>query len=395
MNIITEPRYHMKYLNIQNTELKAKGAFETAREIEGQPDLWSKIFEKLASENDAITKFLDMTLSKVRKILLTGAGTSAYIGCSVEGAMQRNTGITTLSVPTTHLVSHPQDYFEYATPMLLVSFARSGNSPESVAAVKLADKHCKKCFHLIITCNEDGDLANYDQNNNVHVFLLPPDSNDKSLAMTGSYSGMLLSALLMSDYKNISNLGPTVNTLSKYGKEILSEKLNQIQDIGQLPFKRAVFLGSGPQYGTAMESSLKLQELSDGAIVCKNDSYLGFRHGPKAVVDEETLVVYYFSNVESVLRYEIDLVNGMVEGKKPLRGVGISVKTIDSANIDELILLDTASKLVEIEEQYLPVVMVMLGQLIGFYKSLSLGLEPDSPSTTGAISRVVKGVNIY
>ena len=166
-------------------------------------------------------------------------------------------------------------------------------------------------------------------------------------------------------------------------------------EIGRLPFKRAVFLGSGPQYGTAMESNLKLQELTDGSIICKNDSYLGFRHGPKAVVDEETLLVYYFSNNESVLRYEIDLVNGMEEGKKPLRQIGVATKQLQDLKIDDLMVLGTSGQSEGIEEQYLAVATILVGQMIGFFKSWNLGLCPDSPSTTGAISRIVKGVKIY
>ncbi|HZJ35742.1 MAG TPA: SIS domain-containing protein, partial [Gillisia sp.] len=344
----------MKYLNIEEAKLKAIGGLDTAKEISGQPQLWVKIYDKLVSKKDSINTFLGLALNQAEKIILTGAGTSAYIGNSVEGAMQRNTGITSISIPSTHLVSHPQDYLNRKTPTLVISFARSGNSPESIAAIKLADAHLDVCFHLIITCNGQGDLAKYSSKNKHLVLLLPPESNDKSLAMTGSYSGMLLTALLFSDFKNIEKLNSTVQTLESYGNELLCKKLGQIEKIASLEFKRAVFLGSGPFYGTAMESHLKLQELTDGSVICKNDSYLGFRHGPKAVVNEETLLVYYFSNREDVLRYEIDLVKSMDVGKRPLRQIGITAKQLDIPTIDELIVLEN-SKTLNINEEYLSV----------------------------------------
>jgi tagatose-6-phosphate ketose/aldose isomerase len=286
----------MDYLNIEADKLKGIGALDTAKEISGQPELWVDVFHKLMLERKEISEFLKSTLYKTKKIILTGAGTSAYIGFSVEGAMQRNTGINTYSVATTHLVTHPQDYFEKDTPTLLISFARSGNSPESVAAAKFADKYCLNCYHLIITCNKDGDLARFSSKNKNLVFLLPPNSNDKSLAMTGSYTGMLLAAILLSDFDNLDTKESTINTLVEYSKVLLYQRLKDVKNIASIPFKRAVFLGSGPLYGTAMESHLKLQELTDGFVICKNDSYLGFRHGPKAVVDEDTLIVYFFSN---------------------------------------------------------------------------------------------------
>ncbi|WP_205123396.1 SIS domain-containing protein [Maribacter aurantiacus] len=385
---------NMKYLDIGTSQLKAIGGYDTAKEISGQPELWGKILDKLEKERDIITSFLDSTLNKVEKIILTGAGTSAYIGLSVEGFLQRNTGITTLSIATTHLVSHPQDYFESGVPTLLISFARSGNSPESLAAVKLADNHIRDCSHLIITCSEDGKLAKYESDNDYLVFLLPPESNDRSLAMTGSYSGMLLTILLMGRFDKLKYLKKTVATIKDSATKLLSEKLGQIKKISGLGFKRVVFLGSGPLYGTAMESQLKLQELTDGHVICKNDSYLGFRHGPKAVVNEETLLVYFFSNNEKVLQYELDLVQGMGVGKRPLKQIGISMLEYDIPSVDELIVLGDVKSGV-IEDEYLAVLYIVLGQLLAFYTSLNFKLRPDSPSETGAISRVVKGVKIY
>lgn len=385
----------MNYLDLEESELKTLGALETAKEISGQPELWIDIFKKLVIERERISSFMNQALDSVTKIILTGAGTSAYIGYSVEGAMQRNTGLTTVSVATTHLVSHPQDYFQPEIPTLLISFARSGDSPESVAAVQLADKFCDNCYHLIVTCNEAGNLASFDYKSESLVCLLPPDANDKGLAMTGSYTGMLLVALLLSEIDHITEMEKTVETLTNYAEVLLSKKLDVIRNVASGKFKRAVFLGSGPQYGTAMESHLKLQELTDGSIICKNDSYLGFRHGPKAVVNEETLLVYFFSNSENVLRYELDLVNDMANGKKPLKQIGVATQKLDVPSIDELIVLGQPGQLYKVKEEYLAVVTILLGQLIGFYKSLDLGLQPDSPSTTGAISRIVQGVKIY
>ena len=384
----------MKYLNIEETILKEKGAFYTAKEISGQPVLWKNIFKKVVADSKGLNSFLENVLNQTKKIILTGAGTSGYIGYSIEGAFQRKNNITTISIPTTHLVSHPKDYFDRETTTLLVSFARSGNSPESVAAVKLADKYCENCYHLLITCDFNGNLAKHNFKNNSYVFILPPESNDKSLAMTGSYSGMLLAALLINDIKNINTLNSKVKLLFDYGNRIFEKYLGSIKEVASMPFKRVVYLGSGPQYGIAMESHLKLQELTDGQIICKNDSFLGFRHGPKAVVDKNTLMVYFFSNVNEVFRYEKDLLESMENGKKPLFQLGISEGKLDAINIDKTISLSKEENLF-ISEEYLSIAYILLGQLLGFYKSLDLKLKPDSPSRSGAISRVVKGVTIY
>lgn len=382
----------MNYLSINETELGKLCAVHTASEIAGQPLLWKEVYENIRLKRGEIEVYLDNTLPKVNKIILTGAGTSAFIGMSLEGVFFRNFNIPAIAVPTTNLVSHPNNYIRANEPLLLISFARSGNSPESCAAVELADKICQNCYHLIITCDAQGLLANYRSNSPKYIYILPDRANDKSLAMTGSYSGMLLSALLMANINRIQDLKREVKIICDYGERILTEYIEKIKEVANLDFKRTVFLGSGPFLGTATESHLKLQELTDGEVICVCDSFLGFRHGPKAVINEETLVVYIFSNNKHVMRYEKDLVEAMKQGKSPLYQMGISeIPVID--DLDFSIVL--AEKDQEIEEEFLAVCNIIPGQLLGFFTSLKLGLKPDNPSATGAISRVVKGVKIY
>ena len=383
----------MKYFKIDETELQKKGAIYTAKEISEQPLIWGQTYKKLLHEHKKVKEFWDKAIKRSEKIILTGAGTSAFIGYSLEGAFQRHTGITTVSIPTTHLVTHPSDYFQNNVPTLLISFARSGNSPESVAVVKLADNICKECYHLIITCNEEGELMKYESKNDKFNFVLPPDSNDKGLAMTSSYTSMLLSGLLLSRIREIDKLKEQVASLIKFGKNIIANSSDKIREIAALDFERAVFLGSGPLYGTATESHLKLQELTDGQIICKSDSFLAFRHGPKAVINEKTIVFFIFSNKNHVLRYEKDFVMSMIKGKKAMLLAGISDGPVSDLELDAHILLSDVST--HIEEEFLAVCSVLPAQILGFFKSLVLGLSPDNPSTSGAISRVVEGVVIY
>jgi D-galactosamine 6-phosphate deaminase/isomerase len=380
-------------LNLETTLLAEHGGFDTAKEIAGQPDLWLKIYNQILGDKERIHRYLIEALPEVSKIILTGAGTSAYIGLSLHGIFNRSMRTHTDAVATTDLVSHPGNYFFDHETILLVSFARSGNSPESTAVVNLADRLCKKCFHIIITCDGNGQLAKWKSDSTKLIIVLPPESNDKSLAMTGSYSGMLLCGLLVARLREITKLASQIEYLHQYGNKILKQYAPRLKEVSDLDFKRVVFLGSGPFYGTATESNLKLQELTDGNIVCKNDSYLGFRHGPKAVTDEKTLMVFIFSNNPFVLQYERDLVLSMKKGKKALFTIGIFESEADGMELDmEIRLSDTGNHL---DEELLTVCDILPAQLLGFYKSLELGLKPDSPSVSGAISRVVEDVTIY
>lgn len=382
----------MKYLNFPVDELTRLGAIHTAREISQQPALWLKIWEEANARRSAIEEFF-RTTQPVRRIILTGAGTSAFIGLSLRGAFQRSRGILTEAISTTDLVSHPQDYLLPEVPTLLVSFARSGNSPESAAVVRIADEICRQCFHLVITCNPEGLLAMYPSPNPKYVYTLPAEANDQSLAMTSSYSGMLLAGKLLANIDTVADQQSAVQTLARYAERVLTNNVAELKEIAALDFKRAVFLGGGPLYGTATEGHLKLQELTDGQVICKNDSYLGFRHGPKAVIDSHTLVVYTFSNDKHAQQYEKDLVGAMKKGNPPLAEMGIAEAAPEGITLDHLITLSNGTNTVD--EEFLTVAAIVPAQLLGFFKSLQLGLKPDAPSATGAITRVVEGVQIY
>ena len=384
-----------KYLGIDTGKLQSSGGFFTAKEISQQPSLWQKTWALINDQQAQIKEFLNDAFStKGLEIILTGAGTSAYIGNILQGTFQQNTERNTHAVATTDLVSHPTQYFRAKSPLLLISFARSGNSPESITAVNLANSCCEKVFHLIITCNPHGKLATVVKDKSTYVFLLPEEANDQSLAMTGSFTSMLLSGLLISRISEIKELQKQVDQLSKYGNYILDHYAANLQEASLLDFKRAVFLGSGPLKGSARESQLKLQELTDGKVICKYDSFLGLRHGPMAVIDNSTLLVFLFSANGYVHQYEVDLLNAINKHEKGLFRIGIIQQKDEDLDVDLSIKLQQDDTEL-LEDVFMAVCSVLPAQILGFYKSLNLGLSPDSPSVNGAISRVVQGVEIY
>ncbi len=379
---------------LSQNELKDLGALHTAHEIAGQPELWLKTYQFLSIVRNELEHFLQPLWARPGlQIIFSGAGTSAFIGEVAQGIFQKNLNIASRAIATTDIVTHPEHYFLRSVPTLLISFARSGNSPESIKTVELADALCTDIHHLIITCNADGHLAQKANPANSFVFLLPPEANDQSLAMTGSFTAMLLSAILISKIHELHLMEAAIQTLAQYGKTILSQYASHLQNAAQLPFKRAVFLGSGIFQGVARESHLKLQELTDGKVICKFDTFLGFRHGPKAVIDPETLMVYLFSNRRYPQLYEIDLVKSVYKGQKGIFGIGISETPLPQVHPElSIVLSENGSHL---NEDLLSVVSVLPAQILGFYKSLYFNLAPDHPSVSGAITRVVQGVKLY
>ncbi len=383
-----------KKLRFDEEELAENSSTFTAREIFGQPELWRKTYDLFMESVPNLKSFLNPIFEKKDiQILLTGAGTSAYIGEVLAGPIQKNIKIPSRAVPTTDLVTHPELFILKDIPTLLISFARSGNSPESVKAVELANTVSKNIFHLVITCNSEGKLAKHSDNNNSFVLILPPESDDKSLAMTGSFSSMLLMGLFIANINRLESIEQQVNILTVYAENFFDRFIEEVKKIAKLDFHRAVFLGSGLFSGIARESHLKLQELTDGKIICKHDTFLGFRHGPKAVIDKKTLLVYLFSNNIYSQQYEIDLVNSINLSGSGCYKVGIMEKDIADIELDSKIIFANNGEI--LDEEFLTVAEVLFAQTLGFYKSLELGLNPDSPSVSGMIHRVVQGVKLY
>ena len=364
----------------------------TQKEIFQQPELWTQVHEKLSHSKDAIKDFLSPLIAEPhQRIILTGAGSSAFIGETAVQQVSKLTGKIVQAISTTDLVTHAEDFAIENTPTFMVSFARSGNSPESIEAVRLMNLYQKNISHLFITCNENGKLAQIALPESIPCYklILPDSTNDKGLAMTGSFTSMLLACFLIFDIKNLQNLNHNVHRASETAIALLNQA-DKIKSFALLPFKRAIFLGSGPLLGMARECHLKLQELTDGKVICKFDSFLGFRHGPRVVANKDAVIIYLFSADEHVRKYEFDLVMQIASDTPEIPilyyGATFDVMLHHCTHLGTSYRDSSGCNL-------LP--YAIIGQMLGYYKSLDLGLDPDNPSVSGAISRVVQGVNLY
>jgi tagatose-6-phosphate ketose/aldose isomerase len=297
LHALSAPRFTAKDNKKETTNLNIIDMTTsfTFNEIHQQPAMWRKELQSLLDAKAQISAFMHKYLTPDTDIVLTGAGTSAFIGDAIEPVM-RGIWKNVRAVPTTDLITHAEYLLDADKPLLLISFARSGNSPESVGAVNIANRLCKNVAHIYITCNKNGKLAANSGKDNILLLLLPEETDDKSLAMTSSFSTMLLTCLMLGHIDHLENDADMIEKTIKNAEAVIADYEQPLRAIAERPFERGVFLGSGALKGIAEECHLKLQELTDGAVVCKFDSFLGFRHGPKAVVNSKSIVVYLMTD---------------------------------------------------------------------------------------------------
>ena len=379
-------------LGLDPLDLETRGASWTAREIEQQPAVWGKVAALIRQRRSTIDAFLAPLLADPQlRIVLTGAGTSAFIGECLAPALLRQLSCAVEAVPTTDLVAGPDRYLDRDAPLLLVSFGRSGSSPESVAAFDLAEQMAGRCHHLVLTCNADGALYRRCQSqDNALAIALPDETHDRAFAMTSSFTAMLLAAatifgVVPDDAEHIANIGAAGAALLRHSAPLAAA-------LAERGFERVVYLGSNELAGLAREAALKLLELSDGQVMAGFDTPLGFRHGPKTMVNERTLVLMFLSNDPYTRRYDLDLLRELRNDGRAGQVLALSGQPEAEGEAGGLLLVDGMA---EASDVALALPFITFAQSYALRQSLQLSLRPDTPSVSGTVNRVVAGVTIY
>jgi tagatose-6-phosphate ketose/aldose isomerase len=377
-------------------ELKAMGADITTREIKQQTGLWAETYRIYQEMRSAIDGFVAeaAAMGKGRtRVVFAGAGTSAYVGDTVAPYLRRVGDTDTFDfapVATTDIVSAPLDFLRADDPTIFVSFARSGNSPESLAAVERARTITKDIKFLNITCAPEGKLAVQAADDPDALTILLPGANDQGFAMTGSFSCMALMAMLIFDPATDEQKKAWVDQAKTMGEEVVSRE-GEVASFLAGDYDRLTYLGSGALGGLTREAQLKVLELAAGKMATSFDTSMGYRHGPKSFVDDRTLVFVFVSNDPYTRQYDVDILN-------EIGGDDIAQHTI-AIQQDTGELYDGETFLFRgydaLPEGYLALPYVMVAQTVSLLNSIKVGNTPDTPSPSGTVNRVVKGVTLH
>ena len=372
-------------------EQQRLGYFHTLREICQQPSTWTGTCDLMVAQAPR----LQSILSGICALILTGSGSSEYAGDCVRLVLQDELGILTQATGGGMLLMHGISALAPARPALIVSLARSGDSPESVGALAFMLRSDPQIRHLVLTCNKTGSLAkSYQHDPRVTVITLNEETNDRGLVMTSSFTNLVLAARLLGLAADPARYRTICDQLSHLASELIHEYVGKIAQVAKQPFHRVLFLGSGPRFSAARESALKMLEMTGGAVTTMPETYLGVRHGPMSYIHPDTLVVCFFSSDTTLRAYETDLLRELDQ-----KNLGLAKLIVGESIPKDVVRQDDVAieckGLARLGDANAALIDVLVGQLLAFFRCLDMGLRPDSPSEAGVINRVVQTFTLH
>lgn len=386
----------MNYLNHDEQDLLNRKALITAKEIENQPQIWKKLAEVLASRQDELAAFMNKVLAiKGLRIVFTGAGSSAFIGEAMSMMLAGEYKLACETVHSTDAVATPEECF-FDVPTLLISCARSGDSPESCGAINAASREVKDLYNLVLCCNKDSSLANMDLDPEKSLVInIPQEACDQGFAMTCSVSCMCLStwALFSGDKmaERIAQIGALADDVAAQMPAIQAKAA----EVAKFDYSRIIYLGFGVLRGLAREGAIKSQELTNGTVVALYDTPTGFRHGPKTVLNDEALVVVMASPLERASLYDKDMIHELCTEKNPHVAVVAGDYTEYALDEAQYVYRYAEPACFAKSEISAYIHSLMFLQVLSFEKSYALNMTTDNPCPGGEVNRVVQGVTVH
>jgi tagatose-6-phosphate ketose/aldose isomerase len=345
----------------------------TRNEILHQPDLWPDTVRRVRRAR--------LDVNPDERPVLTGAGSSAYAATAIAAAWPG-----ARAIPTTDLLLDARTGGVPELPQngLLISIARSGDSPESVGVVELIQRVRPDVRHLAISCNERGRLSSMPD---VTSILLDPRTNDRSIAVTSGYSNLVLAGLAV---RHGEALEREVSAISGRTRDALASLDTTAGEIAARGASRVTVLTPPALFGAAREASLKVLEMSDGAIVSMPETFVGVRHGPMTFLRDNELVLCLLSSDMHLRRYEEDLLFEL-RAKQLGRIVAVVTAPLDRTLADQTVPANAP----ELPDALRTPFEIVFPQLLAYRLSVALGLNPDVASSRGVINRVVQGVRVH
>ena len=359
-----------------NAEAAEKGGFEhfMMKEIHEQPkavrDTLNSVLVDGKLDMSAVG-LSDEDIKKIDQICIVACGSAYHVGVAAQYVIE-----DLAQIPVrTELASE----FRYRKPLLsknelVIIVSQSGETADSLAALRLAKEKGIKTLGIVNVVGSS--IAR--EADNVFYTLAGPEI---AVATTKAYSTQLIAAYCLAiqfamvrgtidEAKYLELIQEMAQLPDKIQKIIEDKERIQWFAAKQVNAKDIFFIGRGLDYAVSLEGSLKMKEIS----YIHSEAYAAgeLKHGTISLIEDGTLVIGVLTQSEL---YE-KTVSNMVECRS--RGAYLmGLTTYGNYNIE-----DTADFTVYIpktDEHFMTSLAVIPLQLMGYYVSVSKGLDVDKP----------------
>lgn len=347
--------------------MEQAASYHTYHEITTQPQAWEDVLQEINAQTPQLLASWDQ--DKPRSVLFTGCGSTYYLARAAAVIFQAQTEIPSVAHPASDLVLFPDIFIKDGNKPLLVAISRSGETTETLLAV---DRFLSLGLGQVIgiTCYEDSSLAKM-----VSTALVARQAHEESIAQTRSFTSMLVAAQALATILAGKSLSDEYLRLPRLGANLLDDHSALAKSLGEdAGIERFFFLGSGPFYGLACETMLKMKEMS--LSYSEAFHFMEFRHGPMSMVDHHSLVVGMLS--EMGFSHEVTVLREM--RTLGARVLALYPHALPPEHADYQCLLPGGLSDLERGPLYLPVL-----QMLAFYRSLHNGQNPDKPNNLSAV----------
>jgi glucosamine--fructose-6-phosphate aminotransferase (isomerizing) len=349
-----------------------ENGYFTRLEIFSQPEAWAAALNVL---NETRRSVLDIgTAGSFDQVIFTGCGSTYYLSLAAAALTQELTGRPSRAFPASELWLYPGSSY-VAGKTLLVAVSRSGETTETLRACQ-AFQGDKRGNLLTLSCYGDMPLAKMGALN-----IVLPSGQEQSVAQTRAFSTLYLGTVALAClWADREDLFASLSKLPEAGTRLLKNYTSLATGLGHdTSIDRFYWLGSGPRQGLACELSLKMKEMS--LSHSEPFHFMEFRHGPKSMVTPSALVIGLRSSAnekyESAVLADVKALGGrvldMAETDSPASPRGADRGVRFESGLDEAVR----------NVLYLPV-----GQIIAFERSISKGLNPDSPTNLDTVVKL-------
>ena len=342
----------------------------TLQEIQTQPDAWAAVLDVIRKGAQLWQTFFAQGPGELT--LFFGCGSTHYLSMTAASVFQTLAGQAARGVPSAELFLFPETWIPADHSFRGIAISRAGTTTETLrAADHLAQAYQARL--ACVTCYNDTPLGERSS-----VALISPEGYEESVAQTRSFSSMLVGCIALAALaggEQFDYYMEKLAALPSLGERLIQRNRSLARSLGEdLDLPQVFFLGSGPRYGLACEAMLKLKEMS--LTTSEAYHFLEFRHGPKSMVDERTLVVGLLS--DAAREAEVAVLREMKElGARVL----VLAESGDGlAWADHLVCFESDLPELARLPLYLPVL-----QLFAYYRSVSKGLNPDAPRHLDAV----------